>query len=580
MNKAIYDLEYLKKLGKSFGGDCLSENYTQLSDKYLWICSEGHKWEANAQNVKSLRRWCPVCGKNRSALNRRKFSLQDMQEVAMKNEGKCLSNEYHGIDKYYKWECKEGHTWSATFHKVKNGKNWCPTCAIINRAKKRIKYSIEDLKKFALNKDGFCLSESFINIKSKYLWQCKNGHKWFATGDNILNNQRWCPECANNFIGNIEEMNKIAFQRGGRCLSNKYINSKTKIIWECSEKHVWDAIPSLIKRGAWCPECGQGLGERICREFFEQLLETSFNKSRPNWLKTDKGHKMELDGYSKSLKIAFEHQGLQHYKNIKHFHSDNPKKLTQTIKRDNLKLDLCTERGITLIQVPSILDKLGIENVKEFIKQELIKKNVKLPSDFDKIEIDLSTVYSPEKLQELREIAELKGGRLLSTHYLGIFEPLEWECKKGHRWESSANSVKNSNTWCPYCIGRHQTIDDMQTLASKHGGLCLSKKYVNNDTHLSWQCKLGHQFQAKPANVTSGHWCPDCGNEKVASKKRKYNLDEIKKYAISKKGKCLSQEYKSYKKKLKWQCGKGHEWEATPDSVIKNNIWCKICKTK
>lgn len=373
-------------------------------------------------------------------------------------------------------------------------------------------------------------------------------------------------------------MYEIAKQRGGKCLSKKYINNKTALIWKCAEGHTWNAIPSLIKRGAWCTTCSQGLGERICREYFEQIFKLKFDKYRPNWLLTDSGNKMELDGFCKELKIAFEHQGLQHYKEIKHFHSDHPDKFVQIIERDKLKLNLCLKRGITLIQVPSILDVLGIVNIKAFIKQELIKNNLKLPADFDKTEVDLSTVYCPNKLHELREIADFKGGKLLSSEYLGVFEPLEWECSQGHKWSAPPNQIKNNNTWCPFCIGWHQTIADMQTLAAKHDGLCLSKKYINNNTHLNWQCKLGHKFPAKPANITSGHWCPDCGNEKVASQKRKYNIDDLKKYAVSKNGKCLSDEYKSYKKKLIWMCEKGHDWEATPDSVISNKIWCKKCK--
>jgi hypothetical protein len=51
-------------------------------------------------------------------------------------------------------------------------------------------------------------------------------------------------------------MNKTAEIRGGLCLSEQYINSKTKLKWQCSKGHVWEALPTNVKnKGSWCPIC-------------------------------------------------------------------------------------------------------------------------------------------------------------------------------------------------------------------------------------------------------------------------------------------------------------------------------------
>jgi len=241
-------------------------------------------------------------------------------------------------------------------------------------------------------------------------------------------------------------------------------------------------------------------------------------------------------------------------------------------------LELCNESGVLLIQIPSILDILGIENVRSFIKTELLKNGFEIPTDFDEVEIDLSKIYILDKLDELRKIAEHKGGRLISTQYHGIFEPLEWECEKGHMWVVPANHLKNNNSWCPYCLGWHKTIVDMQILASKFEGLCISDKYINNNTHLIWQCKFGHQFKSKPANVHSGHWCPICGRLKSSLSRRKYSISDMQMIAESKKGRCLSSEYLGYKTKLNWECEYGHKWSELPEFIIRNDKWCKECK--
>ena len=45
-------------------------------------------------------------------------------------------------------------------------------------------------------------------------------------------------------------MRELAQQKGGKCLSNKYINVDTKLRWKCGEGHIWESIPYLIKSGS------------------------------------------------------------------------------------------------------------------------------------------------------------------------------------------------------------------------------------------------------------------------------------------------------------------------------------------
>ena len=53
----------------------------------------------------------------------------------------------------------------------------------------------------------------------------------------------------------LKEMQEIAKRKGGKCLSNQYINSSTKMKWQCGEEHIWNAISNSIKQGTWCPIC-------------------------------------------------------------------------------------------------------------------------------------------------------------------------------------------------------------------------------------------------------------------------------------------------------------------------------------
>ena len=54
-------------------------------------------------------------------------------------------------------------------------------------------------------------------------------------------------------------------------------------------------------------------------------------------------------------------------------------------------------------------------------------------------------------INELKMIAELRGGRLLSRLYVNRNEPLKWRCHQGHTWLANASNVKFGGTWCPKC---------------------------------------------------------------------------------------------------------------------------------
>ena len=54
-------------------------------------------------------------------------------------------------------------------------------------------------------------------------------------------------------------MKKIAQERGGECLSEKYQGVKNPLKWRCSKGHEWESAPrNVVNRKNWCPECKKG----------------------------------------------------------------------------------------------------------------------------------------------------------------------------------------------------------------------------------------------------------------------------------------------------------------------------------
>jgi len=51
-------------------------------------------------------------------------------------------------------------------------------------------------------------------------------------------------------------MREIAKSRGGKCLSDKYVNGKIKLRWKCKEGHLWSASPANVtQHNSWCRKC-------------------------------------------------------------------------------------------------------------------------------------------------------------------------------------------------------------------------------------------------------------------------------------------------------------------------------------
>jgi hypothetical protein len=195
------------------------------------------------------------------------------------------------------------------------------------------------------------------------------------------------------------------------------------------------------------------LGERICREFFEQLFGRKFPKSYPKWLVNKKGNQMELDGYCESLGLAYEHHGEHHY-SVKSYFARADEILLNRRTDDRLKRRLCKNRRIVLIEVPEIPARLPIEDLRALIKRNCERNRIPLPSDFETKIINLKKAYatsgSREALREVQLIARNRGGKCLSDNYVSARTKLPWECAQEHRWEATPDNIKRGR-WCPKC---------------------------------------------------------------------------------------------------------------------------------
>ncbi len=157
-----------------------------------------------------------------------------------------------------------------------------------------------------------------------------------------------------------------------------YINDETKGMIICKDHGEFSQSPNNHKNGRGCVKC-VFKSEEICRKYFEFIFNYKFKKIRPKWLKNYKtGYNLELDGYCEELNVAFEHNGIQHYKVINKFKmTKNDLKLIKS--RDRLKIKLCKKQGVKLIIIPHLFLITKLKNLKQIIIKECIKLKINLP---------------------------------------------------------------------------------------------------------------------------------------------------------------------------------------------------------
>jgi hypothetical protein len=365
-SKTIEDLHFVANQKKGF---CIDTEYIGVKATYLWKCQLGHCWHTSADSVLQGS-WCPTCA------GQRKITIEEMKAICEKKGGKFLSDKY--INQHTKYEviCGEGHIFHPHGMSLIKG-SWCKKCQSAELWKKnRLKVSLEDYKTA-----GFDVNCIFIGAQIpertivKGLWKCqKEGHVFQMTYNSIKNHKSHCPKCSGKAKITMADCEEIASSRGGKIVSKTYLPYELQI-WQCKYGHTFSSKYSTIKsQKVWCPYCSSGVGERVCRFVFESIFEVKFQKVRPDWLVNEKGNRLELDGYSDHLKIAFEHNGKQHYS--EDYHRGTPR----LIHDDLVKIEKCKQKGITLIVVPEIPSLIKFEDCVHFIISELKRNGICLPS--------------------------------------------------------------------------------------------------------------------------------------------------------------------------------------------------------
>ena len=182
------------------------------------------------------------------------------------------------------------------------------------------KLTIEYCCKMAEDRSGQCLSTDYINSKTKIGWQCKFGHIWFASPFSIKNMNTWCPECSGKKKGNLEECQQWAKSKGGECLSNKYIKRHSLMNWRCGVcKNEWSASFASVKNhNTWCNECSSDKTQKSILLYVKEIFSNLEVKSNTRpFVWLKDKRKLEIDIWVPEIKLAIEYDGRQHFEPVR-----------------------------------------------------------------------------------------------------------------------------------------------------------------------------------------------------------------------------------------------------------------------
>jgi hypothetical protein len=289
----------------------------------------------------------------------------------IKEKGFSFDHTFHYVNNRTKFQiiCQKHGYFSIRKSNLKNG--GCQKCGYERTSLKKkgnLDKVIEDFSK----KGWKVLTNTYIDSYQKLDVVCPNGHLTQKTSTGLLNN-KGCRICANNQEYTVESLQRKIDELGinYRVLKRIYPSKRSRFTFSCNKGHIYDALLTNFNKGHRCPRCKKSFGEEECRKSVEKLTRENFPNKRPAFLQTENNGRLELDCYNEKLKLAIEYNGKQHYEPIKAFGGEESFK--KVVYRDKLKQELCLKNNINLIYVPYY-----VEDIYNFIKEELIKLNIKI----------------------------------------------------------------------------------------------------------------------------------------------------------------------------------------------------------
>lgn len=182
------------------------------------------------------------------------------------------------------------------------------------------------------------------------------------------------------------------------------------------------------------------------------------------------------------------------------------------------------------------------------------------------------TGLARKAVSDFHNLAERKGFRWLGIAASSTGSKTDWECKKGHRFPATYDSIR-SDHGCPHCSGKAKKKNaDYEKLAKTRGLNWLGPPVSSNKTLTRWQCAAGHIFESTFNRIyyCTASGCLICSGHSLKTVEDYRNLAELFGFDW------LGPEVRNTAANTRWRCRNGHVWPATY-STIRRGHGCPNC---
>lgn len=344
--------------------------YKSQSENAIFTCEKcGNSFPRLYSNVlRSIRNkkevLCRNCGKKPN------WNIKNIQEICNKHNLKLNSLEYKSVYKPLEWTCSCGNvftrSWGHVYHK---NRYLCPKCVDAVGTEWDIDLVREKSKEIGI----ILLSNSYINQYEKLQWICPKCNEIFSKSwVDILRRNCLCKSCNKKTPWNIDSVRSESLKLGTKCLSNTYVNHKTKMLFECkcgkTFKRAW--IKVVSNGSIYCTDCTLKQKESRIATYTKNLCKKTFNDTicEAKLIKNPKtGSWLFYDVFFSynGIKYIIEVHGGQHY-DIRNGFNRNEEDFLNLKYRDKIKKEWALNNKHTFIEI-------DIRKVKEIDVDELIK---------------------------------------------------------------------------------------------------------------------------------------------------------------------------------------------------------------
>jgi predicted nucleic acid-binding Zn-ribbon protein len=615
------------------------DDYNGISNKIRCVCTIcGNQWKATPDHLLHGR-GCPECAKIKQALKLRKTHEQFVSEIYCKNSNIEVLGKYCGSNTPVDVKCKKcGYIWAPVPSSLLSGTG-CPQCAgNIKRTHKEfieklktIDPTIEVLEKYintdtnlkvkckkcgriwysspnnlldghgcrrcsvrkdhnefikelsTINPDIEVLG-NYIDRKTHIPVRCKKcGYEWKSKPSQLLGGHG-CHKCAiktqagllrktqNQFEEELEHINPNITILG------EYKNSMTPIKVKCKKcDYVWDGFPNNLLRGQGCPRCAKYLHtsypEQTIYYYIKSVFTDAINSYKALFEKN-----MEIDIFIPSMNYGIEYDG-------KAWHSGD-----KAYKREIKKYLACKEHNIKLIRVKELKQENDYSTADVIIYTEkTLDKTLKKVADTLDVEFDIDLIRDRDNIfgqykstntndEFLRKLEKINPSVTPLSRYTLSSNKINCRCEKcGYEWMATPNKLLMGRG-CPKCSGRMKknTAQFIEELESVNPNIEVIGEYKNSLSPINVRCKIcSHEWSPSASSLLVGNGCPKCSHRiRISHEQFVEELNSINE-SIEVLGR-----YITMRTPILVRCKKcGREWQATPDSLLRNHGCAKCAGT-